>query len=172
MAVRGKRSFNLHCKVVRNFKYSFGNPPNSFKEFNILFLIYLGLTSRYTSFVGVNPNEDNKQLEGSYWMMMKSRDIPLQVPGERHERQYDVNVRGGGGKIKSAKLKSKSVAAKSAAYDSDIAESEPMAPTAPKPQTDDENLMKLVSVQSFDGSFRSFPAELLKATLNDVKQGM
>ena len=39
--------------------------------------ICLGLASRYTSYVAVDPKA-NKPLEGS-WMMMKSRDIPVQV---------------------------------------------------------------------------------------------
>jgi hypothetical protein len=43
----------------------------------IIYSICLGLASRYTSFVAVDPKA-NKQLEES-WMMMKSRDIPVQV---------------------------------------------------------------------------------------------
>jgi len=41
-----------------------------------MFFICLGLASRYTSYVAVDPKA-NKPLEGS-WMMMKSRDIPVQ----------------------------------------------------------------------------------------------
>lgn len=38
---------------------------------------YVGLASRYTSYVAVDPKEQKEMKES--WMMMKSRDVPVQL---------------------------------------------------------------------------------------------
>jgi hypothetical protein len=66
-----KKSFNLAVDMVSKLN------KKSTSTMTLMSLINLGLASRYTSYVAVDPKEQ-KDLKES-WMMMKSRDIPVQV---------------------------------------------------------------------------------------------
>lgn len=136
--------------------------------------MFLGLASRYSSYVAVDP-KINVPLDG-WWMMMKSRDIPVQ-----YDTAEDYNIdfvgRGPMKKKQSKSFSANSVSASESEGDDDSDDSDiskPMNQAALKPLSDDEKLRKLVDGQSFNGAFRLDPsiAELLETTLDDVEQGM
>jgi len=149
--------------------------------------MFLGLASRYSSYVAVDPKA-NVPLEG-WWMMMKSRDIPVQYDDDDEDddededdesEYYNKPLRGGGYAMEKKQSKSFSANSVSASEsegddESDNSDkSKPMTHAASKLLSDDKKLRKLVDGQSFNGAFRLDPsiAELLDTTLDEVKQGM
>lgn len=176
--------------------------------------INLGLASRYTSYVAVDPKEQ-KELKES-WMMMKSRDIPVQVA-----HGWGGGIRNFGGPMmlmaqnysapmpmaqmctdsypmarcsmpsmmsKQGRMQKSmtSVAPPEMAFcrmnqqdatdsfevETDSYDSSPLSTDCPA-NTNEDKLMKLVSSQNFDGSFRleSVFGQLLGTTEDDVRQG-
>ena len=144
----------------------------------------LGLASRYTSYVAVDPKA-NKVLEES-WMMMKSRDVPVQVAHGWHRgfmgsggtKSKFKKSRSGGPKTKKLKggggpstdsieMHSEMDAdALNMSQEESIDDTEDkadamsadlnmeVAAPSPKALTDDEKLKKLVDTQSFNGAFK------------------
>ncbi|XP_046436816.1 von Willebrand factor A domain-containing protein 5A-like [Daphnia pulex] len=171
-----------------------------------------GLTSRYTSYVAVDPKEQ-KDLKES-WMMMKSRDIPVQVAhgwggGSRMRRGAPVPMcmddpvensctsfgapppmampmmSNRAPMMKSMQrsvqpqslndpmsLPSLSLSRDVPAFESLIFDASTDDRNQPKENTDDDKLMKLVSSQNFDGSFKleTSIAQLLDTTTDDITQ--
>jgi hypothetical protein len=221
-----KKLFNLAVDMVSKIN------EKSTSTMTLTSLINLGLTSRYTSYVAVDPKEQ-KELKES-WMMMKSRDIPVQVAhgwggaASRMRRGAPVpamSQMGSGPSLYSAlssltmpqmacttfsapppmampMMSNRAPMMKSMmrsvnpvfSLDDPVPngiEMESLCRNAPadeslsflggsthrnQPQenTDDDKLMKLVSSQNFDGSFKleTSIAQLLDTTTDDITQGI
>lgn len=167
-----------------------------------------GLASRYTSYVAVDPKEQ-KELKES-WMMMKSRDVPVQIAHGwgGHVRNFNAlssnssnlqlmtdcaqpvanNFMFSMSKKSRMHKSMKSAPACSPTQsvfsriiqaspfgtfgvETDSFDSSPGKDDFPA-NTNDDNLMKLVSSQNFDGSFRleSVLGQLLGTTVDDIRQ--
>lgn len=227
-----KKSFNLAVDMVSKLN------KKSTSTMTLTSLINLGLASRYTSYVAVDPKEQ-KDLKES-WMMMKSRDIPVQVAhgwggasrigvsflngnGASRRRRGAPVALGGGScmsfgsprpmmpmmpmpmsnwapmMMRSMKQSMQSVQPEAEGLDDSIEnnriESESLCrddlafenmsdmsfdastdddKNQPQENTDDDKLMKLVSSQNFDGSFKleTSIAQLLDTTTDDITQGI
>nr|CAH0110060.1 unnamed protein product [Daphnia galeata] len=165
-----------------------------------------GLASRYTSYVAVDPKEQ-KELKES-WMMMKSRDVPVELAhgwGGGYGGCPPMLGRSFGAPV--AMLRTlrccgsnqvpvtdlcNSLSANGADNDSDDDYDDDMGfglcedsadvqentfnrdttDETEETKTDDDKLIKLISCQNFDGSFKlgSALAQLLDTTLDDIKQ--
>jgi hypothetical protein len=203
-----KKSFNLVVDMVSKLN------KKSTSTMTLTSLINLGLASRYTSYVAVDPKEQ-KDLKES-WMMMKSRDIPVQVAhgwggGSRMRRGAPVPMcmddpvensctsfgapppmampmtSNRAPMMKSMQrsvepqslndpmsLPSLSLCRDVPAFESLIFDASTDDRNQPQENTDDDKLMKLVSSQNFDGSFKleTSIAQLLDTTTDDITQGI
>lgn len=206
-----KKSFNLAVDMVSKLN------KKSTSNMTLTSLINLGLASRYTSYVAVDPKEQ-KDLKES-WMMMKSRDIPVQVAhgwggASRMRRGAPLQLVSQSNSCMSfgppppmmpmpmsnrapmMKLMMRSVQPEY--LDNPILNSMEtetqcwgnLSPeiqfenpsfgastddrNQPQENTDDDKLMKLVSSQNFDGSFKleTSIAQLLDTTTDDITQGI
>lgn len=220
-----KEIIQLGCRYGKQIKQEISQVSS--KQQSIMTLtsaIHVGLASRYTSYVAVDPKEQ-KELKES-WMMMKSRDIPVQVahgcsPGGSHmlrvmARQCVANSSSGPvlsgppsvvmfpamsfsapppvamplmsnqapmmkSMMRTAQPQSRNAPMSRTIFSEscDDAAVESMSfggstnQNQPQETTDDDKLMKLVSSQNFDGSFKleASIAQLLETTLDDIAQG-
>ncbi|EFX83005.1 hypothetical protein DAPPUDRAFT_302138 [Daphnia pulex] len=212
----------IHClaakKLIQALQDSEGDPDSiedskstETKQEIIQLGCQYGLASRYTSYVAIDPKEQ-KELKES-WMMMKSRDVPVQFahgwggyqvlggfaggcgpmmgrsncPPMAMACHYSLppgiytdgveQVGGGGGEAYESC--SDNIEELDCEVDDDYCDNEIQFTLSPSEgtenetsNTDDDKLLKLITCQHFDGSFKleSALAELLHTTLEDIKQ--
>ena len=119
--------------------------------------MYVGLASRYTSFIAVDPKQQ-KSLKDS-WMLLKSRDVPSTVA-------Y------GWGALRSQMFTVCDSAPSSTVYSANSYEGMDCDSGSGHKESKDD-LMKLVDAQRSDGSFSQTAvfAELLNTTIQDINDG-
>ena len=153
----------------------------------LLIQINSGLASKYTSYVAVDPKEQ-KELKES-WMVMKSRDIPVQVAhGWGGLRQNLVMTDSASHTAKPRVERCLLLGDGSSTESSDFMafnEAQPVRDehrladtfeTQPHSSllSDDDKCILLISTQNYDGSFpmEHVLAQLLQTKMQIIKQGM